>query len=738
MQSTTSATATPATHSQQSQSQSQSHRNQNHNVFHSFSSNSRHSHARPPTQPPTHAPTHAHPTHPPNSANSASAGESQSLAQAVSAPSALRDPPPPPPSATSSTSAPSAASASATSFPSFITQAERQLILKQRQKALGKKPSLTSLLRRGSTAAAAAVAGATTGGASAQHTRRNPFSYHNRRKSTSSLASQNGPVPGEGPPGSTGPEAGDGHRLRRSASLRKLFTDDDHTGTATASTGPPPLPADWASVTASASAQRIPPNPSVIPVLATPLDAASPRSPRSPSLSSFSSFHTTATQGPVANPIPAPAPLLDTLDTNMLGSALIAPPPTGLGIMSSNLNPSQLGTPNEGNALHQHIHDMVNKRISTMDYLRKAHDGRVYWFNTLRFDRPDLARMAYFDARRLARRATNYMMLGLSLPAVVDLNSASATELLRSLAALMTEFEQFQQLHSDSNYGSGGGASASSLSRAARLPNMFRRATPGAKSRRTSSSAAVGANDIGVPALPTASSFDGLPGSSGSGSVSGPSSIYPPSSSHGDRGLASSSGTGGSGNTSAISGPGDSFGGSPLTLVTSESQNSLSGAGAGAGAGLSSSFSSVQGSLPLPHSFPPSQQLQQIQPTPLGAASTGAASTAFATYYDNNTDLLPGEEYTFLLTPSLPFDPDFYETFATLCDVLIDCYQRILSLLPSPRDCSPVIMEQFSKADSRVRKLLVQGVVKEFEEHSRSGVKMEVANVGKIVLGGLM
>ena len=362
--------------------------------------------------------------------------------------------------------------------------------------------------------------------------------------------------------------------------------------------------------------------------------------------------------------------------------------------------------------------------------LTNRHDGRVYWFNTLRFDRPDLARMPYFDARRLARRATNYMMLGLSLPAVVDLNSASATELLRSLAALMTEFEQFQQLHSDSNYGGGGGASASSLSRAARLPNMFRRATPGAKSRRTSSSAATGANDLGVPALPTASSFDGLAGSNGSGSVSGPSSsTYPPASSHGDRGLASS-GTGGSGNTSAISGPGDGFGGSPLTLVTSESQNSLSGGG------LSSSFSSIQGSLP--HSFPPPQQLQQTLPTPLGAASTGAASTAFATYYDNNTDLLPGEEYTFLLTPSLPFDPDFYETFATLCDVLIDCYQRILSLLPSPRDCSPVIMEQFSKADSRVRKLLVQGVVKEFEEHSRSGVKMEVANVGKIVLGGLM
>ena len=39
---------------------------------------------------------------------------------------------------------------------------------------------------------------------------------------------------------------------------------------------------------------------------------------------------------------------------------------------------------------------------------------------------------------------------------------------------------------------------------------------------------------------------------------------------------------------------------------------------------------------------------------------------------------------------------------------------------------------------SKIRKIIVQGVVKEFEESSRSGVKSEVAGVGKVVLGGLM
>lgn len=124
-----------------------------------------------------------------------------------------------------------------------------------------------------------------------------------------------------------------------------------------------------------------------------------------------------------------------------------------------------------------------------------------------------------------------------------------------------------------------------------------------------------------------------------------------------------------------------------------------------------------------------------------GGASFGGGATSapsvmnFAT---SESDLLPGEEYTYLLTPSLPFDPDFFETFATLCDVLIDCYKRFLSLVSTPRDCSAPVAELFSKADSKVKKLIVQGVVKEFEEQSKAHVKVEVASIGKVVLSGLM
>ncbi|KAM3072253.1 hypothetical protein ACMFMG_009069 [Clarireedia jacksonii] len=290
--------------------------------------------------------------------------------------------------------------------------------------------------------------------------------------------------------------------------------------------------------------------------------------------------------------------------------------PTGMNVLA----PMQPGSPTLETITYQHIQEMASKRISTLDYLRKAHEGRVYWFNTLLFNKADLQRMPYFDSRKLARRATNYLLLGLSIPTIIDLNSSSPAEFLRTLNALLVEFEAFQQVHPPD------GSSSSSLSRG-RFPQMFKRATATSnKGRRTSS-----ATEIGLPI--------------------------------------------GNDNSDA---------------------------------------KSVNG-------------------------STSSGGTNSATLFPaSENDLLPGEEYTHLLTPSLPFDPDFYETFATLCDVLIDCYTKLMTLVSTPKECSPQIAEMFTKADARVRKIIVQGVVKEFEDSSRQGVKTEVAGVGKVVLGGLM
>lgn len=230
--------------------------------------------------------------------------------------------------------------------------------------------------------------------------------------------------------------------------------------------------------------------------------------------------------------------------------------------------------------------------------------------------------MSYFDLRKLARRATNYLLLGLSLPNILDLNASNALEYLRTLNALLLEFESYQQIHPPE------GPSTSSLSRA-RIPQMFKRAThaAGTKGRRTSS-----ATEIGLPM----------------------------------------------------------------------------------------------------HASDPADSKAIVTSGPAGGPSTASS------FPINEQELSSGEEYAYLLTPSLPFDPDFFETFATLCDVLVDCYTRIINLIPSPLLCAPGVGEIFAKADSRIRKIIITGIVKEFEDASRNGTKSEMASISKIVLGGLI
>ncbi|KAL1983556.1 hypothetical protein VTN96DRAFT_10216 [Rasamsonia emersonii] len=279
--------------------------------------------------------------------------------------------------------------------------------------------------------------------------------------------------------------------------------------------------------------------------------------------------------------------------------------------------------PQSASAIYQHIHDIAAKRISTLDYLRKAHEGRVYWFNTVHFSKADLMRMPYFDSRKLSRRAINYLLLGLSLPPILDVSS-TPFEYLRSLHALLLEFETFQQAHPPD------GSSSSTLVRA-RIPQMFKRAThAGNKARRTSSATEIG----------------------------------------------------------------------------------------------------------LPMHFSDSSDVKAMTGNLASSATAASAVTSFPSA--DSSDLLPGEEYSYLLTPSLPFDPDFFETFATLCDVLIDCYTRLVTLVSSPAVCTAALGELFTKTDAKLRKIMVAGVVREFEDASRSGAKNEIAGVSRVVLGGLL
>lgn len=303
----------------------------------------------------------------------------------------------------------------------------------------------------------------------------------------------------------------------------------------------------------------------------------------------------------------------------------------------------------------------------------------MFWFNTVHFSKNDISRLPSYTPNRLSRRATNYFLLGISIPAVLDVHqpaqtgsssqaaSVVALDFLKSLNTLLTEFENFQERHPAD------GSHVGSLSRA-RLPSMFKRSGTTSRPRKSSGtpSIEIGAQ-ISPPAVPDT-----------------PHHQLQHHSSHPSIDTTSTAVNSSFTSTTSTS-----------TLV---SQPSFSGPGI-----QMNDFSATA-------TFPP--------PGPPDAP---------------NSSLLPNEApYTHLLTPPLPFAPDFYTVFATLCDVLIDTYQRLLQIVNSPIACSATVSEMFTKTDAKIRKVMVGGIIRDFETASRDIVKRELNGVQKVVLGGLM
>ena len=250
--------------------------------------------------------------------------------------------------------------------------------------------------------------------------------------------------------------------------------------------------------------------------------------------------------------------------------------------------------------------------MATIDYLRKAHEGNIYYFSTLHYSPAVVHSLPSMHPAKLGRRANNYLVLGNSLPALLDLNSSTPLEYLKALSALLHEFETYQNL-------SGVDGSSNSLSRG-RMGQMFK-----------------------------------------------------------------------------------------------------SGMGLGIGKGRRSSTATDAMSVP-----------------PLNGDMLGLPKSAIDPHSPLESSPINGHDFVHLVTPHLPFEPDFSITFATLCDTLIDTYARLLDLVAGPDQCSVAVGEAFAKSDKAVRKILVANVAREFEDTTRAGVKSEVAGLGRLVLGGLM
>jgi hypothetical protein len=348
-------------------------------------------------------------------------------------------------------------------------------------------------------------------------------------------------------------------------------------------------------------------------------------------------------------------------------------------------------------SIYQQIQETAAKRCATIDYIRHVHEGDIFYFSMYHFSPGSLSHIPSLQPHKLGRRATNYFILGYSLPAILDQNSNSPLEYLRALSSLLQEFETYQSL-------SGYDSSGSSLSRG-RVAGMLK-------------------------------SGMSLGNRSGRGRRASTAESLAMSHHHHDP-RNSNSTTTSNGTTSSTT---------TTTPILSSSSAAVS-PGLENAPGIDTSEFGILSS-PHPHHH----------------------------HADLTSPIVPqGLEFTHLLTPHLPFEPDFPTVLAALCDTLQDVYTRCADLvaahgamLQSRMTASgggpdgfgggsggagngggdesvnalvaegPLIAEAFQKADKGLRKILVANSVREFEEASRSGVRTEVAGLGKLVLGGLM
>lgn len=124
-------------------------------------------------------------------------------------------------------------------------------------------------------------------------------------------------------------------------------------------------------------------------------------------------------------------------------------------------------------------------------------------------------------------------------------------------------------------------------------------------------------------------------------------------------------------------------------------------------------------------------------PNELAPHSSAPLPTA-SNLSNSDPDLLPSEKYHHLTAPSLAFDLDFFVIWDDMSNTLIQCYSRLTDLLSSPSVVTPGVVEHFAKMDSRVKKLVLGGPIREMEDWARREVRGQIAGVAKMALAGLI
>ncbi|GAA5816431.1 hypothetical protein MFLAVUS_009960 [Mucor flavus] len=107
--------------------------------------------------------------------------------------------------------------------------------------------------------------------------------------------------------------------------------------------------------------------------------------------------------------------------------------------MASPLYPPNSGTNSPLHpGLYEYLAELVSKRVATIKYIRKAHEGNTHWFNTILLTRENLTEM--YPNSKMVKRTYNFYALGLSLGAILDITNP--VDYIKALSQIMTEFER--------------------------------------------------------------------------------------------------------------------------------------------------------------------------------------------------------------------------------------------------------------------------------------------------------
>lgn len=80
----------------------------------------------------------------------------------------------------------------------------------------------------------------------------------------------------------------------------------------------------------------------------------------------------------------------------------------------------------------------MSKRVATIKYIRKAHEGNTHWFNTILLATENLQTM--YSNSKMVKRTYNFYALGLSLGAILDITNP--LDYIKALNQIMNEFER--------------------------------------------------------------------------------------------------------------------------------------------------------------------------------------------------------------------------------------------------------------------------------------------------------